>query len=168
MSPISASWIWVRSSSRAWTSTQCIRAVSPISASAAAIRVRRTWLAWSSTNDRSGSVRVGAMAVMLTSVAIRSVADYPIEHLLVEIPASLCPACMPAAPSRIGHAGPLPSLRPAATRHEGYAGVLVRLGGLGDVGQAATIVEMVTLAKLVPAVDATDAWPHRHQLMFRT
>lgn len=77
MSPISASWIWVRSSSRAWTSTQCIRAVRPISPSAADIRVRRTWLVWSRRKDRSGAVRAGAMAVMPASVTGRSVRDHP-------------------------------------------------------------------------------------------
>ncbi len=47
MSPISASCACVRSSSRAWTRTQCMRAVSPISPRAADIRVRSTWPVWS-------------------------------------------------------------------------------------------------------------------------
>ncbi|GGQ12251.1 hypothetical protein GCM10010187_30580 [Actinomadura coerulea] len=41
-----------------------MRGVSPISASAAVMRPRSTWLVWSSRKDRSVCVRAGAIEVM--------------------------------------------------------------------------------------------------------
>src|SRR2546423_298362 len=89
MSPSSAIWICVRSCSAALTSTQCMRAVMPTSARAAAIRVRSTCEVWSSRNDRSGAEQV-AMSPRGAGASEVIPAFYPVGAPLTDLPEKDC------------------------------------------------------------------------------